>query len=108
MVDVDMSPMPPKVIKREVCLQARGLSKLSKDLSQNSSKHLKEGGVKGNKRFYEGAGLSQPHFEASVRMRLALPKVGTWSPPGLPQLQSSILEVKTPHLKIFFILLERP
>jgi len=27
--------------------------------------------------------VSQPHFEASVRMRLALPKVGTWSPPGL-------------------------
>jgi hypothetical protein len=31
--------------------------------------------------------LSQPHFEASVRMRLALPKVGTWSPLGLPKLQ---------------------
>jgi hypothetical protein len=24
--------------------------------------------------------LSQPHFEASVRMRLALLKVGTWTP----------------------------
>jgi hypothetical protein len=30
--------------------------------------------------------LSQPDFEASVRMRLTLPKVGTWSPLGLPQL----------------------
>jgi len=49
MVDVNMNPMPPKVIEREVCLQARSLSKLSKDLNQNASKHLKEGGVKGNK-----------------------------------------------------------
>jgi hypothetical protein len=52
--------------------------------------------------------MSQPHFEVSVRMRLALPKVGTWSPPGLPKLQSSIAEVKTPRLEVFFILLERP
>jgi len=52
--------------------------------------------------------VSQPHFEASVRMRLTLPKVGTWSPPRLPQLQSSIAEVKTPCLEVFFIPLERP
>ncbi len=52
--------------------------------------------------------MSQPHFEASVRMRLTLPKVGTWSPLGLPQFQSSIVEVKTPRLEVFFILLERP
>jgi hypothetical protein len=51
--------------------------------------------------------LSQPHFEASVRMRLALPKVGTWSPLGLPKLQSSIARVKTPLLHVFFIPLER-
>jgi hypothetical protein len=41
-------------------------------------------------------------------MRLALPKVGTWSPSGLPQFQSSIAEVKTPRLEVFIILLERP
>jgi hypothetical protein len=52
--------------------------------------------------------LSQPHFEASVRMRLTLLKVGTRSPPGLLQFQSSIVEVKTPRLEIFFISLERP
>jgi len=46
--------------------------------------------------------LSQPHFEASVRMRLAFPKVGTWSPP------SSITENKTPCLEVFYILLKRP
>jgi len=51
--------------------------------------------------------MLQPHFEASVRMRLAFPKVGTWSPPGLLKLQSSIAGVKTPHLEVLFILLER-
>jgi hypothetical protein len=49
----------------------------------------------------------QPHFGASVRMRLTLPKVGTWSPPGLLQLQSSTEEGKTPCLEVFFISLER-
>jgi len=52
--------------------------------------------------------MSQPHFEASVRMRLTLPKVGIWSPPRLPQLQSSIAEVKTPRLEVLFIPLEKP
>jgi hypothetical protein len=51
--------------------------------------------------------LLQPHFEASVRMKLTLPKVGTWSPSGLPKLQSSIAEVKTPRLEVFFRPLER-
>jgi hypothetical protein len=55
---------------------------------------------------YSFVQLPQPHFEASVRMRLTLPKVGTWSPPGLPWLQSSIAEVKTPQLELFFIPLE--
>jgi len=47
-------------------------------------------------------------LRASVRMRLALPKVGSWSPPGLLQLQSSTAEGKTPRLEVFFIPLERP
>jgi len=51
--------------------------------------------------------VSQPHFEASVRMKLALPKVGTWSPSGLLKLQSSIVGVKTPLLDVFFISWER-
>jgi hypothetical protein len=51
--------------------------------------------------------MSQPHFEASVRMKLTLPKVGTWSPSGLPKPQSLILEVKTPGIEVFFIALER-
>jgi hypothetical protein len=52
--------------------------------------------------------MSQPHFEASVRMRLTLPKVGIGSPPGLSQLQSLTTEGKTPFLEVFFIPLERP
>jgi hypothetical protein len=52
--------------------------------------------------------MSQPHFEASVRMKFTLPKVGTWSPLGLPQLQSSIAKVKTPRLEVFFIPVEKP
>jgi hypothetical protein len=51
--------------------------------------------------------MLQPHFGQSGRMRLTLPKVGTWSPPGLPQFQSSTAEGKTPRLDVFFIPLER-
>jgi hypothetical protein len=40
-------------------------------------------------------------------MKLTLPKVGTWSPPGLLKIQSSIAGVKTPRLGVFFIPLER-
>jgi hypothetical protein len=47
--------------------------------------------------------MSQHHFEASVRMKLTLPKVGTWSPPGLLKTQSLIAGVKTPCIEVFFI-----
>jgi len=51
--------------------------------------------------------MSHPHFEASVRMKLALPKVRTWSPLGLPKIQSSIEGVRKPLLEVFFKPLER-
>jgi hypothetical protein len=51
--------------------------------------------------------LSQPHFGLSVRMKLTLPKVGIWSPPGLLKTQSLIEGVKTTRIKILFIPLER-
>jgi hypothetical protein len=51
--------------------------------------------------------LSQPHFEASVRMRLALPKSGNLESSGTLKTQSSIAGVKRPHLEVFFISLER-
>ncbi len=54
-----------------------------------------------------GIGVSQPHFGISVRMKLTLPKVGSWSPLGLPKTQSSIIIVKTPCIEVFFMSLER-
>jgi hypothetical protein len=51
--------------------------------------------------------MSQPHFDASVRMKLTLPKVGTWSPSGLSKIQSLIAGVNTPCIEVFFIPLER-
>jgi hypothetical protein len=36
-----------------------------------------------------------------------IPEMRTWNPPRLPKIQSSIVGVKTPHLKVFFIPLER-
>jgi hypothetical protein len=40
-------------------------------------------------------------------MKFTLPKVGTWSPPGLSKTQSLIARVKTPRIGVFFIPLER-
>jgi hypothetical protein len=51
--------------------------------------------------------LSQPHFGLSVRMKLTLSKVGTWSPSGFPKTQSSIAGVKTLRIRILFISMER-
>ncbi len=39
-------------------------------------------------------------------MKLTLPKLGLGNPQGLPKLQSSIAEVKTPRIGVFFISLE--
>jgi hypothetical protein len=39
-------------------------------------------------------------------MKLTLPKVGTWSPPGLPKTQSLIVGVKTPRIWVFFMSLK--
>jgi hypothetical protein len=51
--------------------------------------------------------LSQPHFGINVRMKLTPPKVGSWSPPGLPKTQSSSSRVKTPCIEVFFKSMER-
>jgi hypothetical protein len=51
--------------------------------------------------------LSQLHFGLSVRMKLTLPKVGTWSPLGLSKIQSSSSRVKKFCIDLFFIPLER-
>jgi hypothetical protein len=44
----------------------------------------------------QGQQVSQPHFGLSVCVKPTLPKVGTWSPPGLPKIQSSSWRAKTP------------
>ncbi len=41
------------------------------------------------------AGVSQPHFGLSVRVKPTLPKVGSWSPTGLSKTQSAIAGVKS-------------
>jgi hypothetical protein len=51
--------------------------------------------------------MSQPHFEASVRMKFTLPKVGTWSLLGLPKTQSLIAGVKTPRIEVFYYTIEK-
>jgi hypothetical protein len=53
------------------------------------------------------ANMSQPHFEASVKMKFTPPKGGIWSPSGLLKTQSLIVEVKTPCIGMFFMSLER-
>jgi hypothetical protein len=50
--------------------------------------------------------VSQPHFGLSVRMKLTLPKVGTWSPSGLSKTQSLIVGVKTLRIEVFLVSLE--
>jgi len=54
-------------------------------------------------------------FDASVTTPLwdkcedetHIPKVGSWSPPGLSKTQSSSSRVKTPHIEMLFISIER-
>jgi hypothetical protein len=43
----------------------------------------------------------------SVRMKLTLSKLGTWSPLGLPKTHSLITRVQTPRIEMFLISLER-
>jgi hypothetical protein len=51
--------------------------------------------------------MSQPHFGLSVRVKPTLPKMGSWSPPGLPKAQSSIAGVKSPCIWVLLVSLER-
>jgi hypothetical protein len=43
----------------------------------------------------------------SVGRSPTLPKLGTWSPPGLSNVQTSIAGAKTPHIGMFLVSLER-
>jgi hypothetical protein len=50
--------------------------------------------------------MSQRHFGLSVRVKPTLPKVGSWSPSGLPKTQSSIAGVKSPRIWALLVSLE--
>jgi hypothetical protein len=43
----------------------------------------------------------------SVRMKLTLPELGTWSPPGLSKTQSLIVGVKTPCIGVFLDIIRK-
>jgi hypothetical protein len=51
--------------------------------------------------------MSQPHFGLSVRVKPTLPKVGSWSPLGLPKTQSAIIGVKSPRIWALLVSLKR-
>jgi len=51
--------------------------------------------------------LSQPHFGQVWGWSPTLPKLGIWSPPGLPNVQSSTERAKTPCLGVFLVSLKR-
>jgi hypothetical protein len=57
--------------------------------------------------FFHTSYLSQPHFGISVKVKPTLPKVGSWSLPGLPKTQSSSSGVKSPRIQVFFMSLKR-
>jgi hypothetical protein len=52
-------------------------------------------------------GVSQPHFEGTVRSPLTLSKMGVWSPPRHPKTQKTISGVKTPCIGGLLTSLER-
>ncbi len=51
--------------------------------------------------------LSHPYFGQVWGWSPTLGKVGSWSPPGLPNVQSSTARGKTPRIGVFLVSLER-
>jgi hypothetical protein len=50
--------------------------------------------------------LSQPYFGQVWGEAQHLKKVRIWSPPGFPNVQSSIARPKTPRMEVFLVSLE--
>jgi hypothetical protein len=68
-------------------------------ITEKDSKKRGRGGVfLGGTLVGERLPVSQPHIEGSVRLPLTLPKMGVWSPSGLPKTQTTIAGVKTPRI----------
>ncbi len=51
--------------------------------------------------------MSQPHFGQVWGWSPTLPKLGIWSPPRLPNVQSSTARPKIPRIEVFLVSLER-
>jgi hypothetical protein len=51
--------------------------------------------------------MSQPHFGQVWGWSPTLPKLGTWSPSRLPNVQSSTARPKTPRIEVSLVSLER-
>jgi hypothetical protein len=51
--------------------------------------------------------MSQPHFGQVWGEAQHLEKLGIWSPPGLPNVQSSTERGKTPRIGVFLVSLAR-
>jgi hypothetical protein len=51
--------------------------------------------------------MSHPYFDQVWGWSPTLGKVGSWSPPGLPNVQRSIARPKTPRLGVFLVSLKR-
>jgi len=86
------------------CNGIMDLTKLKIIIMMSANQSLAKGISFG--KFFCGT-LSQPHFGINVRMKLTPPKVGSWSPPEFLKIQSSSSRVKTPHIEVFFISMER-
>jgi hypothetical protein len=54
MLDVNMKPMQLKIIEKKIIYGLKAFKAIKGPRTQEASKHLKKGGVKGNKGIYEG------------------------------------------------------
>jgi len=83
-MDVDMNPTPPKVIGKAVCLQAKGLFGLSKDLGpkkcQNSWKAKKSKEIKDFMKVENGSVHHKKFNGQCIKQQIRLPKVNWTSP----------------------------
>jgi len=57
--------------------------------------------------FFENDICRNPNLAKCGGESQHLEKLGTWSPPGLPNVQSSTAGPKTPRIRVFLVSLER-
>ncbi len=78
MMDVNMNPTPPKVTRKEACLQANGLFRLSKDLGPKSHSNIlwtKETKEKKNFMKVEDGGVYHKKYDGCcTKQRIIIPR----------------------------------